>query len=166
VPETPSAAGVERRVSCAADIHVTVVELLLFAPSSIRTASVTTLAARKAAGDVGVHNTSLKSACCNSKHAETFTFDGSFLSTWDSAIVLKRLSTRNSNLGGQYPEYKRLSQLNPRGGQATMGGLPKGRPGLPARQTGEIDDRQHHRQRAALRVAVSPLRVTCVTRDK
>ena len=35
VPETPSAAGVERRIPCAADIHVTVVRLLLFAPSSI-----------------------------------------------------------------------------------------------------------------------------------
>ena len=35
VPETPSAAGVARRIPCAADIHVTVVRLLLFAPSSI-----------------------------------------------------------------------------------------------------------------------------------
>ena len=33
VPETPSAAGVERRFPCAADIHVTVFRLLLFAPS-------------------------------------------------------------------------------------------------------------------------------------
>ena len=89
--ETPSAAGVERRVPCAADIPLTVVRLLLFAPSSIPRCRVCTVAARQAAGELGVHSASLLSHCCNSKRAMTFALGSSLLSsTWDSAIVFMR----------------------------------------------------------------------------
>ena len=59
-PETPRAAVVERRVPCAADIPVTVVRLLLFAPSSIPRCRVQTVAARQAAGELGVHSAALQ----------------------------------------------------------------------------------------------------------
>ena len=85
-PETPRAAGVERRVPCAADIPVKGNRLLLFAPSSIAHCRVCTMAARQAAGELGVHSASLLSHCCNSKRAMTFALGSSFLSsTWDSA---------------------------------------------------------------------------------
>ena len=94
-PETPRAAGVERRVPCAADIPVKGNRLLLFAPSSIAHCRVCTMAARQAAGELGVHSASLLSHCCNSKRAMTFALGSSFLSsTRDSAIVFVR----------QYPE--------------------------------------------------------------
>ncbi len=83
----------ERRVPCAADIPVTVVRLLLCAPSSIPRCRVCTLAARQAAGDIGVHSDPMQSHCCSSRHAMTFTLES-----------VSSPGLRNVFVN-QYPEY-------------------------------------------------------------
>ncbi len=60
--------------------------LLLFAPPSIPHCRVCTDVARQAAGELSVHCTPLRSACCTSRHAMTLLHLGVLLlSSWDSA---------------------------------------------------------------------------------